>query len=200
MRSLFKRIFKRDHLLPTDSIYTEKIRIREDVNLQKKRLTEEQKLNESAQVFDKIENTPEFLNSNTILMYWSLPDELPTKNFIEKWYEKKTILLPVVTEGNLKIRQYTGLGSLKKGSYGISEPTENLDFQEIIDLAIVPGVAFDKQGRRIGRGKGYYDRFLKNKSMLKWGVCFDFQIYDKLPSATFDIMMDRVFSTTYTNS
>lgn len=180
--------------MPTDSIYTEKNRIRKEVSEKKADFTEIHKLAESQKVFAKIESTSEFQKANTILMYWSLPDELPTKQFIERWYQSKTILLPVVTEGNLKIRKYSGTNNLKTGSYGIFEPIENNDFNKSIDLAIVPGVAFDYNGRRIGRGKGYYDRFLKNKNMLKWGVCFSFQLYENLPSAIFDIKMDRVFS------
>ncbi len=194
MINLFRRIFRKEPLLPIDKIFTEKIRIRQEVSQKKIDFSDVQKITEAQFVFSKIESTPEFQNASTLLMYWSLPDELPTKDFIEKWCQLKTILLPVVTEGNLKIRKYTGLNNLKTGSYGIFEPIENKDFVEMIDLAIVPGVAFDNQGRRIGRGKGYYDRFLKNKKITKWGVCFSFQMYENLPSATFDIVMDKVFA------
>lgn len=192
--NIIQRIFGKNTLFPADSIFTEKVRIRTEIGQKKTSFSDTQKELEARVVFSKIEEMPLFQKANTLLMYWSLPDELPTKDFIEKWSKSKTILLPVVTEGNLKLKKYTGTGEMKTGAYGIFEPIGTSDYYDKIDIALVPGVAFDEEGRRIGRGKGYYDRFLKNKNILKWGVCFSFQLYKNLPSATFDIKMDKVFA------
>lgn len=74
------------------------------------------------------------------------------------------------------------------------EPTGELftDY-DLIDVAIVPGMAFDREGHRLGRGKGYYDRFLAQlPHIYKIGICFPFQLVDKVPADVHDILMDEV--------
>lgn len=90
---------------------------------------------------------------------------------------KEKILLPVVIGNDLELRVYTSPADLAIGAYGIEEPTGALftDYATI-DLVIVPGVAFDRDGNRLGRGKGYYDRLLPRiPSAYKVGICFPFQ-------------------------
>ena len=70
--------------------------------------------------------------------------------------------------------------------------TEILREYQVIDLAVVPRVAFDKEGCRLGRGKGYYDRLLPLINCYKIGICFPFQLYDSIPTEKFDIKMDEV--------
>jgi len=65
-------------------------------------------------------------------------------------------------------------------------------------LVIAPGIAFDRKRRRLGRGKGYYDIYFKDKKMKKWGVAFDFQLLDLVPVANFDIKMNKVFTPSFT--
>ena len=79
-------------------------------------------------------------------------------------------------------------------AYGILEPTGNIfPSLENIDLVIVPGMAFNRQGDRLGRGKGYYDKILKEASAAwKIGVCFDFQLVEELPVEAHDVRMDCV--------
>ena len=90
-----------------------------------------------------------------------MKDEVQTHAFIEKWSRSKRIILPVVTGDELELRVYTGPQDLAIGSYGIAEPTgAPFTDYETIDLAVIPGVAFDRYGHRLGRGKGYYDRLL----------------------------------------
>ena len=82
---------------------------------------------------------------------------------------------------------------MKKGKLNIMEPDGEIfsDYSKI-DLAIIPGVAFDHLKNRLGRGKGYYDNFLKNKFIFKIGVCFEFQLLDKIPTTNDDIKMDLI--------
>ena len=97
------------------------------------------------------------------MLYYSLPDEVDTHTLVDSLLmSHKTILLPRVTgEGTMELRRYTGPSDLAIGAYNIMEPTgEVYDDYEEIDLAVIPGVAFDAEGNRMGRGKGYYDRFL----------------------------------------
>ena len=140
-----------------------------------------------------LEQLAVFKEASTLLFYYSLPDEVNTHQFIEKWCRLKTILLPVVVGDELELRIYTGLKDLAVGAYGIMEPTGKLftDFDQI-DLAIIPGVAFDMNGNRLGRGKGYYDRLLPKIKAEKIGICFPFQLVEEVPAEPFDIRMNQI--------
>lgn len=140
-----------------------------------------------------LEQLPAFKEASVLLLYYSLPDEVYTHHFIEKWKDKKTILLPVVIDDELELRHYTGINDLQIGAYGINEPIgESFTDYNFIDLVIIPGVAFTKEGDRLGRGKGYYDRLLPRLSSPKVGICFPFQIVPDIPTEPFDIKMDIV--------
>ncbi|WP_462319251.1 5-formyltetrahydrofolate cyclo-ligase [Marinilabilia sp.] len=146
-------------------------------------------------VIQQLEKLPEFQKAKTIFIYWSLPDEVPTHEFIEKWRKDKTFILPRIVGDHLELRQYTGIESLKpEDSFGIQEPTGPVltDLDEI-DLAIIPGIAFTEEGTRMGRGGGYYDRtlpFLENA--CKIGVAFPFQVVEEIPIEEHDITLDKV--------
>lgn len=144
----------------------------------------------------RLEAHPAFGQAQTVLLYHSLKDEVQTHAFIEKWSKRKKIILPVVAGDVLELRLYTCPGDLCTGSYGIAEPTGPLftDYAAI-DLAVIPGVAFDREGHRLGRGKGYYDKLLPLlPSTLKAGLCFPFQLLEEIPAESFDICMDVVIT------
>lgn len=181
-------------LTPEEKMSSEKYIIRKTVKAEKAEMTEEIKLIQAEKVFAKIEKMPEFLTAQTILMYWSMPDELSTHAFIRKWSKHKTILLPVVKGHYLTVKLFSAESELKENEIKVMEPTQKDEYLKKIELAIVPGVAFDRRKRRLGRGKGYYDRFLKHKGIQKWGVGFDCQLYEIIPSAAFDVTMDRIIT------
>ena len=83
---------------------------------------------------------------------------------------------------------------MRKGeAYSILEPIgeEFIDIDKI-DVVIVPGIAFDKENNRLGRGRGYYDKLLTTANAIKVGVCFDFQFFDRIPTEEFDVKMNYV--------
>jgi 5-formyltetrahydrofolate cyclo-ligase len=175
-----------------DETKEQKKEIRNRIRELIRQISDTQKEKQAESVFLKIEILPAFVQAKNILLYWSLPDELPTHTVVEKWATDKQILLPSVKGENLVIKKYSGLQTLKKGAFGIEEPLEIFDWQSPIDLVIVPGVAFDKNKNRLGRGKGYYDRFLKNIDAPKIGVGFDCQLIEKIPVEKFDVPMNKV--------
>ena len=143
----------------------------------------------------KVEELDRFREAKVVLLYWSMEDEVQTHAFVEKWYKSKTILLPCVDGDDLRLRQYTGADCMREGEqFGIGEPTgEEYTDLESVDAIIVPGVAFDKEGHRMGRGRGFYDRLLTSTpNAYKIGVCFDFQMVESVPVEPHDVMMDRV--------
>lgn len=131
------------------------------------------------------------------MLYHSLNDEVHTHDFINKWKGQKKIVLPVVVHDQLELRLYTEESNLRTGSFGIAEPTGDrfIDYQAI-DIAIIPGVAFDLEGHRLGRGKGYYDKLLPYIPAIKVGICFPFQLMKEIPVEKTDINMDIIISIT----
>lgn len=128
-----------------------------------------------------------------MLLYHSLPDEPDTHAFIRQWAGRKRILLPVVVGDDLELRVYAGDDSLRTGAFHIAEPAgEAFTDYAAIDLAVIPGVAFDRRGNRLGRGKGYYDRLLPRLTAYKIGVCFPFQRVESLPAEAHDVRMDEI--------
>lgn len=151
----------------------------------------------SLDIISRLENDERFTSASTILAYHSLPDEVSTHDLIRKYSQAKTILLPkVIADGEMEIRRYQGESDLQQGAYGIMEPCgEIFSDYDRIDLAIIPGMAFDTKGNRLGRGKGYYDRFLScARNIYKVGICFPFQIVEEVPVENTDIAMDAILS------
>ena len=137
-----------------------------------------------------------FLAAKTVLLYHSLSDEVNTHQFIEEWCLKKQLLLPVVVGEELELRLFQNMNELKIGSFGIAEPTGPLftDYTKI-DFVAVPGMAFDRNGHRLGRGKGYYDRLLPRlTNAYKAGICFPYQVVDEVPVEPTDITMDGIIT------
>ncbi|MDP4204549.1 MAG: 5-formyltetrahydrofolate cyclo-ligase [Bacteroidota bacterium] len=163
----------------------------------KKKYSYEQLKEMSETLWPKLENDPLFKNARTVMLYWSLSDEVHTHEFIQKWAGPKKIILPSIDGDNLLLKQFVGIDNLVKGEgMGIPEPSGPI-FEAIdsIDLVIVPGVAFDRSKNRLGRGKGYYDRLLRSLTCKKAGVCFKFQLFDSIPVEIHDFKMDYIFYT-----
>ncbi len=170
-----------------------KSEVRKYIAEKKKEYTESELAKESLILTNRLIQLACFKKAQTILLYHSLPDEVSTHQLISSWCNKKEILLPVVHGDELLIKKYSK--NLSTGSFGILEPIgpNFINFNKI-DLAIIPGVAFDNEGRRLGRGKGYYDRLLPKIKAYKLGICFPFQLIDKVPTDEYDIRMDEILS------
>lgn len=135
--------------------------------------------------------------SGVVLMYHALADEVSLQLLLDHaLLMGKRVLLPVVQGDVLVLRRYTGPGSLKVGAFGILEPSgPDYPLEEYvnIDLALVPGMAFDSYGNRLGRGKGYYDRLLPQLvNAHKIGVCYPFQMVDRVPCEDHDMKVMEV--------
>jgi 5-formyltetrahydrofolate cyclo-ligase len=169
--------------------------IRKHISDLKGHISSQQLADESRQIVEVLEKMDVFKKACTILAYWPIKGEVDLRELLRRWQDKKRFLLPVVKDDYLEIRSFEGESALEKGrSYGILEPT-SASFLALgqIDLVLVPGVAFDGEGYRLGRGKAYYDRLLpKMPQAHKLGVAFSFQMVDKVPSESHDALMDAV--------
>lgn len=172
--------------------------LRQFIRNEKRQYSSSQLEELSLSVLSRLNENEHLQKAKTILMYYSLPDEVNTHQYIDYLLALgKKVLLPEVIDGeNMVIREYTGKHDLKEGAFHIMEPIGSLfpeeKYQEI-HLAIIPGMAFDQQGNRLGRGKGYYDRFLqKIPQVYKIGISFPFQLVDEIPTEETDIKMDAI--------
>lgn len=167
--------------------------VRRLIREQKKSYTPEELDALSETIMLTVEESAEFQQARTVAAYWSLPDEVQTHRFIEKWCEKKCILLPVMCEGDtLQLKIYRKGCAMEQMAFGICEPDGEPFPPEKVDLIIVPGMAFDRLNSRLGRGRGFYDRLLVHTPAVKLGICFGFQFFETVPVDTYDIKMDRV--------
>ena len=162
----------------------------------KRQFTQQQLCELSLPIIARLRN---MLNgADTVVAYYSLDDEVDTHGFIDELLaDDKTVYLPrVISDDEMVLCRYAGPDSLSKGAYGIMEPIgEPMPADAHIDAVLVPGMAFDGKGHRLGRGKGYYDRFLSSLSRplpQLLGVCFDFQKVETVPTEPFDFSVDVV--------
>ena len=149
---------------------------------------------EADMVFTTIEKMPAWQQAQHILCYWSLPDELPTHETVQRWLEAgKTIYLPRVKGDDLEIVPYHGPQSLDDNNkFHIGEPVGNAVDSSCLELIIVPAVALDHKRNRLGRGKGFYDRLLSTTTCTTIGVACDFQLVDEVPVEDHDRPLDCV--------
>lgn len=199
----------------------DKQELRKEIRNRKRQFTQGQLGELSLSVISQLRKHPKVRAAHTLLLYYSLPDEVNTHEWIDELVtEGKRVLLPVVVnDKDMVIREYTGKHDLAEGSFHIMEPIGKLFPEEKypeIEVAIIPGMSFDAGGHRLGRGKGYYDRFLtklrgtevdksgtevdksdtedKNlgTEVYKIGVCFGFQKLQEIPFESHDILMNEV--------
>jgi 5-formyltetrahydrofolate cyclo-ligase len=143
---------------------------------------------------ERLRGLPEFKGARTVLMFYPVrgePDLRPL--FPEILREGRRLLLPKVRGEDLILIEVKDLGVLRKGSFGIPEPAEGREVSpEDLDLAVVPGIVFDRMCFRIGFGKGFYDRLLKEVASPKVGVAYSFQIVPEVPRDSWDVPLDLV--------
>lgn len=169
--------------------------IRKYIFLQKEKYSFSWKKAASETILSQIEVLPEFINSHTVLLYYALGDEVQTENFLNKWYSSKRILIPLV-EGEELILKVFSPDKIVPGYKSIPEPSFDAETvpPEEVELAIVPGVAFDASGNRLGRGKGFYDRLLPKLKCTTIGIGFDFQMVLEIPVEPFDQKLDKILT------
>lgn len=149
---------------------------------------------EAKMVFSTIKAMPVWQQSQHILCYWSLPDELPTHECVNKWLDDgKNIYLPRVNGDELEIVPYHGSQSLDDNNkFHIGEPVGEAVDPICLELIIVPAVALDANRNRLGRGKGFYDRLLSSCQCPTIGVVCDFQLVDEVPVESHDRPLDCI--------
>ena len=173
-----------------------KKQLREEIRNRKRSYSRERLHDMSLALERTMMERREWWESQTVLLYHALPDEVDTSLLLSAALESgKTVLLPRVDGERLTLHPYDP-SQMQSGEYGIMEP-QTPEFPESryeeIDMALVPGMAFDRRGHRLGRGKGFYDRLLPSLNRARFiGICFPFQIVAKVPYDKYDVKVDDV--------
>lgn len=141
--------------------------------------------------------TKEFIKAKTVMFYIAFGGEVDTRGMIKEAQKLgKKVVVPICKKNRIiKPCLFRESDRLIRGPYGILEPVlERRVSLRDLDLVIVPGVAFSREGYRLGRGKGYYDRFLRKISdkTTSIGLSFDFQILPFIPATTHDVNVKKV--------
>ena len=168
--------------------------LRQSIRTAKKQHTAEELQKQSATIMQKLAEHPRFLAAEKVMLYASLPDEVETLAFIEAWRHRKTLVLPTVVGDDIIPVELADDTIFAEGNFHIPEP-QNHPYTGDFDLIVVPGMAFDAEGHRLGRGRGYYDRFLAlHPQVHTIGLCFDFQFVPEIPCEAHDRIIDEILT------
>ena len=181
--------------LPWLRLRREQRALRAIIEQRRRIMTPEEVAEQSGRIISQLERMSVFREAKTVLLYYPIHHEVDLRPLLTKYEGKKTFLLPVVHRHSMEVRPYDGEDMMRKGRMGVPEP-QTETFHGSIDLIIVPGVVFDQHLHRIGRGGGYYDRFLrKHPQVKKIGVCYSFQLKKHtIPHTLFDHKVDRIIT------
>jgi len=153
-------------------------------------------------IVDRFMSLPEYAAAKTVMFYIDVRDEVRTRHALPDAIQgDKRIVIPYCVDGELELFHIESMDELEVGMYKILEPrvelrsvaSKNLK-PEDLDLVMVPGVAFDRQGGRTGHGKGYYDKLLEHarSDAPLIALAFECQMFPEIPCGSHDIYMDQV--------
>ncbi|CCP22280.1 5-formyltetrahydrofolate cyclo-ligase [Bacillus velezensis UCMB5036] len=175
-----------------------KAQIRTDIKAKLSDMTESEWEKKCRSMRETLFSLKEWKQARVIAVTISTRLEIPTRPIIEQaWKEKKQVCIPKCfpQTGAMEFRTFSAYDQLETVYAGLSEPIESLTekaAQKDIDLVIVPGVAFDREGFRIGYGGGYYDRYLSGYKGRTVSLLFDCQLTDRIPRMPHDIPVDKI--------
>ena len=180
-------------MLPWVAARKEQKALRAIVEQRRRMLTKDEVAADSARIIAQVEQMSSFRDAKTVLLYYPIHNEVDLRPLLTTYAGQKTFLFPVTHRCSMEVRPYDGEDMMRKGRLGVPEP-QTETFKGHIDLIFVPGVVFDQHRHRIGRGGGYYDKFLaKHLTSLKIGVCYDFQLKKhSIPHLWRDQKVDRI--------
>ncbi len=179
----------------------EKDDLREKMKWERQKLIQSQKEIWDCSIYNNLINNENYINSKIIFIFVSFEKEVHTHKIIQNsLLLGKTVCVPKVVskDGGMKAIAINSFDELVPGKYGILEPKNALvEIEPInIDLVLLPGLAFDQYGGRIGYGGGYYDRFLSkvNSKTVLIGLAYNFQLVPSVPMAEYDIRTNFVIT------
>lgn len=176
----------------------DKIKLRKKALKTRMEISPEIRHAKNTKIIKSLKELTDYKNATHILLYYSVDYEVNTLGLISDEYKYKNIYLPVIHDTvHLQAVPIGNPDKLKKGKYGIPEPTDepNVVYDKQIEIVIIPGVAFDKNGNRLGMGKGFYDRYFQRfPHTKKIGLAYSEQILDCIPKDIYDVPIDMIIT------
>ena len=171
-----------------------KVSLQTDKDIFRKKCSDIRKELGRINLLDKIIALDEYKKAKTVFIYVSFGSEVETHNLIKKTLKSKRVVVPYCADkdGHMFACEINSFSDLKPGNFGILEPEKPKRYEGNIDLAVVPGLGFSKDGYRIGYGKGYYDRFLNQKNIYTVGICHRELVFDEIPHDCNDVKLDKI--------
>ena len=158
-------------------------------------MTDKEILEKSSKIKNSLFSLEQYMNSKTVMFFVSFGNEASTHEMIKESLRNKTVIVPKVMHHEIEPSVIIDFDNLiPTGKFSIPEPIEIMKIAyKNIDLVLVPGIAFDKEGYRLGYGFGFYDKFLKKvPKAVKIGLAFDFQVVDKVPREEHDVPVNII--------
>ncbi|MEI3336773.1 MAG: 5-formyltetrahydrofolate cyclo-ligase [Clostridium sp.] len=181
----------------------DKKEIRKNMISKRDNILKEEKEIMDKNIILKLKESEYYKKSKNIFIYLGFGSEIDTMSYIQEFInEGKHIFIPRTDIKTKKMEavEITSLEGLRENKYGILEPDDSKEefYKNNLDLIILPGVAFDLVGKRIGYGGGYYDRYLENidKKIMKVALIYDFQLLENVPAEEHDIKADYIITET----
>ncbi|ALO15953.1 5-formyltetrahydrofolate cyclo-ligase family protein [Salinivirga cyanobacteriivorans] len=178
-----------------NNLYQRKKALRKKIKTRIASLSEASRFRQSEAVFGKLEQMQEFREARSIMLFWSFGREIFTHDFVKKSYLSKQVLLPVIDGADLLIKPFNGIENMKpEPHFGILEPQGEPISNAQPDIIVLPGLAFDANCNRLGRGRAFYDKLLNSTHInaVLMGVGFNEQIVDAVPVDNHDYQLDMV--------
>lgn len=147
-------------------------------------------------IFERLNDFAPLRDANVFFTYVAKGSEVATNAIMQTFFGHKTIIVPKVEEQQLCLYELHDVRALKLGSFGVHEPHECLPLQDLkrIDVALIPGIAFDRSGHRIGYGGGFFDRLLPQLHCTTIGLAYEFQMIEKVPTHDYDVGVNFIIT------
>jgi len=172
--------------------------LRKEMLAKRNSTSESERVEKSAAITKRVLSLGQFKTARTIALYIPKGSEVDVKPLILQAIADKEVLVPVTASDDsddcMKFVKFTTFDGLAPARFGILEPKTKIKPNREPDIVIVPGLAFDSDLHRLGYGKGYYDKLFAHLKTFKIGVCFDFQIVEKIPKHEHDVRLDYIVS------
>lgn len=192
--------------MSVNDIKAEKTELRQTVKTSRSRIDREKKRDYDAEIQSRVLALREYAASNIIFTYVSRGIEVDTKGIIyAAWANGKRVAVPKSDPDTTMMSFYLikSMDDLEPGHYELPEPIVSR-CEQVTDfshgLCIVPGLSFDAEGYRLGYGRGYYDRFLKQFRGTSVGLCYSSYVKYKLPRSDYDMPVDKIATERYLRS
>ncbi|MDO5302227.1 MAG: 5-formyltetrahydrofolate cyclo-ligase [Tissierellia bacterium] len=177
----------------------EKTQIRKHFVTLRDQMPLEERIRASEKIFEELKATDSYQSARSIFLFYSMASEVMTASWLQELLEEKRVYLPYIEKGEkqMKMTELLSLEDLEVGHWGLTQMKKSLlpeRWREEVDLTLVPGLAFDNEGYRVGYGGGYYDRFLSGHQTEALGLGFALQRVEALPHQDYDVPVPAFLS------